>query len=257
MAGRLNGAEPHYEHVEMDGGSSVDDCDGEDPEKELNIELQPTSSTLSCGSSTSSSSLHEEGDHATENIDIEAACATTDPAASPSQQTGQSKRLSAKLLSKLAFLRKPQEICSKRKFIALLLGTLPVILCALEMIPERCQLCRESTEFDAYIFTAAICGGAGAVLYGTSLVDYWLPRLAGGSFAALGSLFTIWMLLTDFPSDLAFLFVFVGILGAMPGVLTYYILKIIGDECLSGGDDDEDYYGELMPLTKIRFVPAD
>jgi hypothetical protein len=95
--------------------------------------------------------------------------------------------------------------------------------------------------------------GFAAVIYGDSL-DYWMPRLLGGSISALGSLFTNWMLLTSIPANLAFLFVFVGILGAMPGVVIYFLLKVISDECF---ESDLDDYDEIAPLTKIRITSAD
>jgi hypothetical protein len=105
---------------------------------------------------------------------------------------------------------------------------------------------------DAYFFTAAMCGGLASVMYGDSL-DYWMPRLVGGSISALGSLFTVWMLLKSVPTNLAFLFVFVGILGAMPGVMIYFFMKIIADECFPAEVDDFD---EIAPLTKVRITSA-
>jgi hypothetical protein len=95
--------------------------------------------------------------------------------------------------------------------------------------------------------------GFAAVIYGNSL-DYWMPRLLGGSISALGTLFTNWMLLTSIHTNLAFLFVFVGILGAMPGVVIYFLLKVISDECF---ESDVDDYEEIAPLTKIRIASAD
>ena len=139
-----------------------------------------------------------------------------------------------------------------RQRLAILIGILPVAICSLEMIPDRCHLCREEMALDAYFFTAAMCGGFASVIYGDSL-EYWMPRLVGGSISALGSLFTVWMLLKSVPTNLAFLFVFVGILGAMPGVLIYFLMKIVADECFPAEVDD---YDEIAPLTKVRITSA-
>jgi hypothetical protein len=144
------------------------------------------------------------------------------------------------------FLPLRRRSLSTRQKIALAIGILPVGIFALEMIPERCQVCLEDVELDAYFFTAAICGGLASVLFGWE--DYWMARFCGGSIAALGSLFTIWMLLQSIPSNLAFLFVFIGILGAMPGFVAYFIVKIMSDECYVSDIDD---YDELAPLTRL------
>lgn len=145
---------------------------------------------------------------------------------------------------------------SCRQLIGLAMGFIPVMIFALEMIPERCNICLPDVELDAYFFTAAICGGLGAVLFGNgsnnnNIVDYWMARAIGGAIAALGSLFTIWMLLQSIDSNLAFLFIFVGILGAMPGLVTYFLIKIISDICYVSDVND---YEEFAPLTKIRIV---
>ncbi len=158
------------------------------------------------------------------------------------------------LMRKLMAMREQRRRLTVRQRVAIVIGTLPVAICSLEMIPDRCHLCRQDMELDAYFFTAAMCGGFAAVIYGDSL-DYWMPRLLGGSISALGSLFTVWMLLTSVPTNLAFLFVFVGILGAMPGIVIYFLLKIVADECFAS--DVEDDYEEIAPLTKIRITSAD
>lgn len=157
------------------------------------------------------------------------------------------------LAKKIMALQQQRKNLTVRQRVAIVIGTLPVVVCSLEMIPDRCHVCRDDMELDAYFFTAAVCGGFAAVIYGDSLV-YWLPRLVGGSISALGSLFTIWMVLTSIPSNLAFLLFFVGALGAMPGVLIYFLMKIVADECFVSDLDD---YDEIAPLTKIRITSAD
>ena len=158
------------------------------------------------------------------------------------------------LVRKLRRIRDHRRRLSSRQRLAVFIGVLPVALCSLEMIPDKCRICQEDNQMDAYIFTAAICGGFGAVIYGTSL-DYWMPRLVGGAFSALGSLCTNWMVLTSIPAKWSFLLILFGILGAMPGVVIYFTLKIVADECFESSDKDlEDEYEEVAPLTKIRMV---
>ena len=144
----------------------------------------------------------------------------------------------------------PRRLFTLRQQIAIAVGILPVGIFALEMIPERCNVCLEGIELDSYFCIAAICGGLGALLFGDSSLDsYWLARLMGGSISALGLLFTIWMLLQSIPSNVAFLFVFVGVLGAMPGVVAYFLIRIVSDECYVSDLNDFD---ELSPLTRLR-----
>lgn len=157
------------------------------------------------------------------------------------------------LSRKLRNMRDQRRRLSSRQRVAVVVGVLPVAICSLEMIPDRCRICRQDVQMDAYIFTAAICGGFAAVIYGNSL-DYWMPRLVGGASAALGSLFTNWMLLTSIPSNWAFLLIVFGVLGAMPGLVIYFSLKIMADECFVTDQDVEDDYEEIAPLTKIRMV---
>jgi hypothetical protein len=141
-----------------------------------------------------------------------------------------------------------------RKKLAILMGTIPVYFLALEMTSEHCHFCR--TEKDAtasYFAAAAACGGIGATLYGYSC-RHWFARFIGGAVAALGSFFMMWMLLKSISTNVvAFLFaIVVGILGAMPGLLTYFVVRIMSDECccyyerVSHHDEDE-----VVPLAKV------
>ena len=112
------------------------------------------------------------------------------------------------------------------------------------------SVCLDGVKLDSYFCTAAICGGLGALLYRDSSLNlYWLAQLMEGCIsAALGSLFTIWMLLQSIPSNVAFLFVFVGILGAMPFVVVYFLLQILSDKCYMSDLNDFD---KLAPLTRL------
>jgi hypothetical protein len=204
--------------------------DEEDEDKIMNIELQATDST---GSSKDEESVY----------DVETTATKT---------TLDDPETAAPVMAK-DFTSPPRRRTSLRQKIALFTGIVPVCVFALEMIPERCHVCIDGVELDAYFFTAAFCGGLGAVLYGDSL-DYWMARVVGGSIGALGSLFTIWMLLQSIASNLAFLFVFVGILGAMPGFVAYFIVKILSDECYVSDLDD---WEEIAPLTKLRLSSDD
>jgi hypothetical protein len=70
----------------------------------------------------------------------------------------------------------------------------------------------------------------------------------------LGSFFMMWMLLKSISTNVVvFLFaIVVGILGAMPGLLTYFVVRIMSDECccyyerVSHHDEDE-----VVPLAKV------
>jgi hypothetical protein len=213
--------------------SSNDDDEAKVEEEAMHIELQATDS-----SGSSSYEEEEDGNNKT----------TSEP-----QTTDVMEDLETQKITEVFPTTTPppptiirRRSLSMRQKIALAIGIVPVCIFALEMIPERCQVCLEDVELDAYFFTAAICGGLAAVLFGRE--DYWMARFFGGSLSALGSLFTIWMLLQSIPSNLAFLFVFIGILGAMPGFVAYFIVKILSDECYVSDFDD---YDELAPLTRL------
>mmetsp|Transcript_2941 Transcript_2941/g.5315 ORF Transcript_2941/g.5315 Transcript_2941/m.5315 type:complete len:259 (+) Transcript_2941:87-863(+) len=141
-----------------------------------------------------------------------------------------------------------------RQIFALCLGVFPVCVFALEMIPERCNLCLDHVELDTYFVVVALCGGFGAILYSEEFWDYSVARFMGGCVAALGSLFTMWMILQTIHGNLAFLLFFVGILGAMPGVLVYFVIKVVSDECYFS--DVQDFEDEFTSLTKLRVVEA-
>jgi hypothetical protein len=170
-----------------------------------------------------------------------------------SQQGRTDEREPEDLLSRIA-VRVPCRQSAIRKKLAILMGTIPVYFLALEMTPEHCNFCR--TEKDAtasYFAAAAACGGIGATLYGYSCRD-WFARLIGGAVAALGSFFMMWMLLKSISTNVVvFLFaIVVGILGAMPGLLTYFIVKLMSDECCFYYERDSHHAeDEVVPLFKV------
>ena len=228
------------------------DSQDEVDDRAMNIELQTTESTGKDGES----SVDGEDDV---NARVEEgelhhwSPATESQIGDDALQEASSDASRSALIKRLLSLQRQRKKLTFRQTTAVIIGTLPVAVCSLEMIPDRCHICRDDMELDAYFFMAAVCGGFAAVIYGNTL-DYWMPRLLGGSISALGSLFTIWMLLTSIPSNLAFLFFFVGILGAMPGVVIYFLMKIVADECFVSDVDD---YDEIAPLTKIRITSVD
>jgi len=184
------------------------------------------------------------------------------PTTSTTTTTARTMREKNALIRRLRMIRDQQRRLSARQRVALLVGVLPIVICTLEMLPGKCRICHHQQEegdvpVDTYFFFVAICGGFGAVIYGSSL-DYWMPRLIGGATGALGSLFTNLLLLTSIPTKLAFLLIIFGLLGAMPGLMVYITLKIIADECFTTDDDvEDDEYDEIVPLTGICVVSGD
>jgi hypothetical protein len=161
---------------------------------------------------------------------------------------------------------------TRRQQCALCLAVLPVAFFSFQMIPSVCNsfcLQDDEGEMDAYFFTAAFLGGLGATVYNTS-TPYWHARFIGGAISAIGSLFTNWMLLssangnsgTSSPSSSSLsssiLSIALGVLGmivgAMPGVVAYFIICIVSDECYLTNFFAEDYDSyddewERSPLT--------
>lgn len=148
--------------------------------------------------------------------------------------------------------RRSKSILSVVRFaIAFSLCTLPTILFSLEMIPERCKICLDSVEIKTYFFASAMCGGFGAVLLSHDCSKYLLARFLGGIVGSLGALFTSWMILQTLPpiNILNAIFLLVGMVGAMPGFIVYFLVKIVSDECWVS--DQRDFEDDFSSLTKL------
>ena len=88
-----------------------------------------------------------------------------------------------------------------RYVIALSLCFLPVVVFALEMVPERCKICLDTVKLNVYFVTSALCGGFGAVLLSYASDEYFMARFLGGSVGSIGALYTISMILKEIPPD--------------------------------------------------------
>jgi hypothetical protein len=201
----------------------------DDEEEHMNIELQATDSSESAGDKNAHDSSLAE--------------APASPSKSSVAESSNSNMMKEHSVP-------PPQRLSCRQRLGLFIGIVPVVLFSFEMVDEWCHVCLDDVEIDAYFFTAAFCGGLGSVMCGTSM-DYWHARMVGGAISALGSLFTIWMLLSSISSNWGILFLFLGILGAMPGFLSYFLITILTDECFMtrSSDDDYDYDHDYAPLT--------
>lgn len=140
-----------------------------------------------------------------------------------------------------------------RKTLAILIGAIPVYFLALEMTAEHCHFC-QTKSVAYYVVTAAVCGGTGATLYGYSR-RYWYARCIAGVVAALGSLFVMRMILKSISSNAVVFFfaMVVGIFGAMPGFLTYFLLTTVLQECRCSciATNTHDGEEEIVPLVKV------
>mmetsp|Transcript_4264 Transcript_4264/g.10299 ORF Transcript_4264/g.10299 Transcript_4264/m.10299 type:complete len:240 (+) Transcript_4264:172-891(+) len=142
--------------------------------------------------------------------------------------------------------------------LAVSLCTVPVGVFALEMIPERCNMCLDEVELETFFVASAVCGGFGAILFvGDDLWDYFVAKFLGGAASSLGALFTVWMVLRSIASEsivvAVMVLLLVGSLGAMPGVLVYFLVKIVSDECwVSDLKDLEDDFSSLTKLVTAQ-----
>jgi len=138
-----------------------------------------------------------------------------------------------------------------RYTIAFSLCTMPVIVFAFEMIPERCNICLDNVELNTYLVTSALSGGFGATLLSHDFAEYLLARFLGGTVGSLGALLTVYMMLIALPliNVLNVVSILVGILGAMPGLVVYFLVKIVSDECWVS--DLQDFEDDFSSLTKL------
>ena len=126
--------------------------------------------------------------------------------------------------------------CYQKLILALSLP--PLYFLAMEMTKEHCHFCHHSLDDNGsnlyIIVAAAVWGSLMASLYeGCGYWKHsWCASIVGGALAASGSLFTMWMLLKSIATnDVVFVFALVvGILGSMPGIMVYYVAKILCNE---------------------------
>lgn len=185
--------------------------------------------------------------------------------------THSTRRISGGILSERIFqqvkqhqlqvaLRQRRGTCSLRRVLAIALFLLPIILFASELIhnavetknsiEQKCWWClyqNNILQLESYFTIVAVCGGFGAVLVSDEYWNYSLARWMGGFVSSSGSLVTIWMVSKSLASDktgvLVLATLFVAILGSMPGVLVYFVVKIGTDECFND-DNDVQSWGE-------------
>ncbi|CAJ1930911.1 unnamed protein product [Cylindrotheca closterium] len=128
----------------------------------------------------------------------------------------------------------PRWLCYQR--IVLGLSLPPLYFLAVEMTKEHCYFCHRAIDDSSntcIVVAAALWGSLMATLYEQcNRNHHCCASVFGGALAASGSLYTMWMLLESIASnDVVFLFaLLVGVLGAMPGILLYFVAKIFCSE---------------------------
>ena len=156
--------------------------------------------------------------------------------------------------------------CNVRRAFALVVSILPIVLFAWSLMvaeerdDDNGKTCHFSlpcllgqVEEETYFGFVAVCGGFGALLYSDEFWNYSLARWVGGCVSALGSILTIWTVSQSISSVedhsavvLALMCIFLGVLGSLPGLLFYHVIKIAIDECFAAESDDlDDEYAAL------------
>ena len=156
--------------------------------------------------------------------------------------------------------------CHLRRVFAVVVGVLPILLFAWSLLAAEeeneaakanchsLQCLLGQVEEDTYFGFVAVCGGFGALLYSDEFWNYSLARWVGGCVAALGSILTIWTVSQAISVEdhaailLALMCIFLGVLGSLPGLLLYHVIKIAIDECFAAEADDE-FDDEYTALT--------
>jgi hypothetical protein len=159
-------------------------------------------------------------------------------------------------------IRQQQPCCSFRRVAAALLAILPFVVVVLDITirstafsnysnknnhDKNCRWCilLPHWEVETAIGMVSLCGGFGAFLYSNEYWNYSLARWIGGFVSSLGSLLTIWMFSQNLSGDSNTVIalgvsLFVGILGAMPGIVVYFLAKITTDDCCATSCDMHD-----------------
>jgi len=149
-----------------------------------------------------------------------------------------------------------------RHWVGVSISVLPLLIFAVRASTHRW---RPNQVFPAdFAIIAATCAGLGAVLFGS--VDYyddryWLARFMGGTTSSISALCIMIIVLSSISHEAdtnVAPFLLVGILGVMPGIVVYYLIRIMSDECCRerslwaepDDNDEEVNYGTMYrPLT--------
>jgi len=131
---------------------------------------------------------------------------------------------------------------------------IPAFFFSFEIIPERCKICLDNAELNTCFVTSGLCGGFGATLLSHDISEYFCAKFLGGGVGSLGALITIRIILQAIPSSNAFsvAFLFVGILGAMPGSVVYFLVKNVAEEIKTS--DPQYFEDDFASLTKLIMV---
>lgn len=224
--------------IETPSISLLDNVNYEAVVSEIELELSPTKYDSDALKGDGSGRM-SEGNHSVATAKIHISENISHAVKSYHLRVARNERRSRSLLSIVRYT------------MAFSLCIFPIIVFTLEMIPERCNICLENVELNAYFVMTALCGGFGATLLSHDFAEYFLARFLGGAVSSIGALFTIWMILKEIlPNNvLNVIFLLVGILGAMPGLVVYFLVKIISDECCVSNLQDID--DDFKSLTKL------
>ena len=114
--------------------------------------------------------------------------------------------------------------------IAMWLFMLPLVLCSLEMKPGWGFM---HLDWPPSVFYA-IVGVTSAVAGFIGLEEYRIPALVAGPVAGVGALVASQILLSNVDSISDVVLVFAELIGALPGLGLFYLLKAIQDKSKFG-----------------------
>ena len=102
---------------------------------------------------------------------------------------------------------------------------LAIVFCSMEMVPGWGIFHLDWPRWVFYTIML-ICGGAS----GTFLAArYPLPGLIAGAVSGLGALYAIALVLDNVESVYDVFLAIAGLIGALPGVIVYVVLKLVQD----------------------------
>ena len=117
------------------------------------------------------------------------------------------------------------------RVIAMWLFMVPLVVCSMEIVPGWGIFHLNWPPSAFYGIVGVTSAAAGFI----GIEEYRIPALVAGPVAGVGALLASSMLLSTVDSTSNVVIVFVELIGALPGIGLFYVLKALQDKSKVGG----------------------